>query len=249
MKYKAFFLGTLVSFSGFSQTLTVNDPYRGREIPVSIDFPSNAGSCKPDSKCRVAFISAGNKVPYTKYQFISQLLNENGYMTVAVNHELPNDPPLSKQGDLYQTRIENWQRGAATLNFLQHELPHQFSAYEFNDLTLVGHSNGGDISTWLTRDDNDYVRQLITLDHKRVALPKSEKVRVLSIRATEYPTKEGVLLTTSEQEAFGGCVVEIKDAKHMDLSDYGSLAVKQTTKDIVGGFLAGSACDELQKQG
>ena len=40
-------------------------------------------------------------------------------MVVAIGHELPNDPPLSVSGNLYETRSENWSRGAVTLDFIR----------------------------------------------------------------------------------------------------------------------------------
>ena len=238
-------LGAL-SLSATAQSMVIVDSTRDRSIPIEVVLPQNSDRCTTTEQCNVAFISAGNRVPFTKYSFVGEMLNDRGYMTIYVDHELPSDPPLSKTGDLYKTRIENWTRGARTLNVLQHELASRFPAYDFNKLTLVGHSNGGDISTWLSNENKSYVSQLITLDHKRVTLPKSESIRVLSIRATEYPTKEGVLPTESEQKQYGSCVVEIPDSKHMDLSDYGSNLAKQSTNDIIIGFLDGLACEELR---
>jgi hypothetical protein len=238
-------LGAL-SLSATAQSMVIVDSTRDRSIPLEVVLPQDSDSCTTKEQCDVAFISAGNRVPFTKYSFVGEMLNDRGYMTIYVDHELPSDPPLSKTGDLYKTRIENWTRGAQTLNVLQHELASRFPAYDFNKLTLVGHSNGGDISTWLSNENKSYVSQLITLDHKRVTLPKSENIRVLSIRATEYPTKEGVLPTESEQKQYGSCVVEIPDSKHMDLSDYGSNLAKQSTNDIMIGFLDGLACEELK---
>lgn len=238
-------LGAL-SLSATAQPMVIVDSTRDRSIPLEVVLPQDSDSCTTKEQCDVAFISAGNRVPFTKYSFVGEMLNDRGYMTIYVDHELPSDPPLSKTGDLYKTRIENWTRGAQTLNVLQYELASRFPAYDFDKLTLVGHSNGGDISTWLSNENKSYVSQLITLDHKRVTLPKSENIRVLSIRATEYPTKEGVLPTESEQKQYGSCVVEIPDSKHMDLSDYGSNLAKQSTNDIMIGFLDGLACEELK---
>ncbi|MDH5917467.1 alpha/beta hydrolase [Vibrio splendidus] len=239
------FLGAL-SLSATAQSMVIVDSTRDRSISLEVVLPQDSDSCTTKEQCDVAFISAGNRVPFTKYSFVGEMLNDKGYMTIYVDHELPSDPPLSKTGDLYKTRIENWTRGAQTLNVLQYELASRFPAYDFDKLTLVGHSNGGDISTWLSNENKSYVSQLITLDHKRVTLPKSENIRVLSIRATEYPTKEGVLPTESEQKQYGSCVVEIPDSKHMDLSDYGSNLAKQSTNDIMIGFLDGLACEELK---
>lgn len=247
MKYLMGVCFGALSLTATAQSMVIVDSARDRSIPIEVVLPQSSASCTTTEQCDVAFISAGNRVPFTKYSFVGEMLNGRGYMTIYVDHELPSDPHLSKTGDLYKTRIENWTRGAQTLNVLQQELASRFPAYDFDKLTLVGHSNGGDISTWLSNENKGYISQLITLDHKRVTLPKSEKIRVLSIRATEYPTKEGVLPTESEQKQYGSCVVEIPDSKHMDLSDYGSNLAKQSTNDIIVGFLDGLACEELSR--
>jgi len=248
MRYIIGFLLTCVACSSFSKTLDIYDASRDRHIPISVDFPSERINCSTSKKCNVAFISAGNRVPYLKYQFITQLLNSMNYLTVAVDHELPSDPPLSRKGDLYKTRIENWQRGATTLNFLQHELPSRFPEYDFHNLTLVGHSNGGDISAWLANEGKSYVNKVITLDNRRVTLPKTTQIQVLSIRATEYPTVESVLLTKKEQNKYHSCVIEIENSKHMDLSDYGVTLVKKKVESLVKGFLSGKDCNILKAQ-
>lgn len=223
----------------------VSDSTRARSIPIEVYLPTSMSVCTTEKRCHVAFISAGNRVPYTKYRFITESLNDKGYMTVSIDHELPSDPPLSKTGDLYQTRIENWERGAQTIDFLQRELAPHFPTYDFTKLTLVGHSNGGDISTWLSNESKDYIYQLITLDHKRVTLPKNDEIKVLSLRSPEYPTKPGVLPTIEEQNIYGSCVVEIVASKHMDFTDYGISEVQQKTIEIISGFVNGKKCTAL----
>lgn len=238
---------SLLSFSCFAVNFDVYDKSRDRHIPISVTYPENDNACQSNSPCEVVFISAGNRVPYEKYAFLIDRLSVLGYLVVAIDHELPADPPLSITGDLYKTRIENWQRGAKTLNFVHDYLSKRFPNYDFNNLTLVGHSNGGDISTWLTKEEKSYVKRLITLDHKRVAFPKKKNLKVLSVRAAEYPTMEGVLLNTSEQKMFGVCVIEIPNSKHMDLTDYGPESIKKKVCKMVEKFLLNETCSSIKK--
>ncbi len=230
----------------YAHTLNMQDDARNRSIPITVDLPEENKACTIHKKCKVAFVSAGYRVPYTKYSFISNKLNSMGYLTVAVDHEMPDDPPLSKKGDLYTTRIENWQRGAKTLDFLYKNLPALYPEYDFDHLLLVGHSNGGDISTWLSKEKSNYIDRLITLDHRRVALPKSHNIRVLSLRASEYITPDSVLLTPEQQRTYDGCIIEIPESKHMDLTDYGASWVKQRSLKIIEGFLSGDSCSDLR---
>jgi len=237
----------LLSLSSFAEHLNIYDELRNRHIPISIAYPDNAKVCQPNSPCEVIFISAGYRVPYEKYNFLTSLLTHLNYLVVSIDHELPSDPPLSRTGDLYETRIENWQRGSKTLAFVHDKLSKRFINYDFKQLTLIGHSNGGDISTWLTNKNSSYIKQLITLDHKRVTLPKNKKVKVLSITSPEYPIKKGVLLTNSERKDYGVCVIDIPNSKHMDLTDYGTPIVKEKVIQIVKKFLSNETCYSIKK--
>jgi hypothetical protein len=111
---------------------------------------------------------------------------------------------------------------------------------------LVGHSNGGDISAWLANKGKSYISKVVTLDNRRVTLPKALQIQVLSIRTTEYPTVEHVLLTEREQEKYDSCLVEIEHSKHMDMTDYGATWVKEKVKTLIHGFLSGKDCGALK---
>ena len=95
---------------------TIYDEARDRTIPIEITFPKNIESCSTKLKCPVAFLSAGYGVSHSKYTFLSKQFNQLGYLVIAISHELPSDLALSVSGDLYETRSENWSRGAETLN-------------------------------------------------------------------------------------------------------------------------------------
>lgn len=242
MRFLAGCFTIVLAFSACSQEITFHDVNRDREISITITLPTKQKYCSNKSKCKVAFISAGYGVPYTKYHFITKVLNENGILSIAINHELQNDPPLSKTGDLYNTRIENWKRGAETIYFIKNKLLPLFTNYDFNKLILIGHSNGGDISTWLSNENTDYISQLITLDNMRVTLPKTHNINVLSIRASEYVPNKNILPTQSEQSEFNSCVITIPHSKHMDLTDFGTDMVKSKAVKAIIDFLKNQEC-------
>ena len=154
-----------------SEYRVVKDADRQRDIPIQISLPMDVSSCNAENQCPVAFLSSGYGVAYDKYSFISDALNKAGYLVVAIQHELPGDPALAVTGNLYAERSENWKRGATTLKFVRNQLQSEFSGYDFNKLTFVGHSNGGDISSWLLNEGVHFAETLITLDHRRVPLP------------------------------------------------------------------------------
>lgn len=245
MKYLYGFIVLAFVLVGHADAMTVYDPSRDRKIPLEISYPLDATGCTVGTPCPVAFVSAGYGVPHTAYSFLVSQLNRLGYLVVAVGHELPGDPPLSVKGDLYQTRSENWRRGANTLVFLQQTLKPRYPSYDFNALLLVGHSNGGDISAWLVNEGKAYVKAIITLDHRRVPLPRKKDIGVLSIRASDFPADKGVLPSEQEQQQYGSCVVKIPQAKHNDMSDYGPPWLKQRISALVKDYLSGQPCDEI----
>lgn len=231
----------LVSSIGFAKEIV--DNIRGRSIPIEITIPAPVFNCSVDSKCSVVFLSAGYGVPHTKYKFLSKTFSELGYLVVAIGHELPSDPPLSVSGDLFQTRSENWIRGAETLKIVRNELRINYLDYDFDNLVLAGHSNGGDISAWLLRESPPFVRRIITLDHRRVPLPRTKDVKVLSIRASDFEADNGVLPTESEKAEFGICITEITDSKHNDMSDFGPVSLKSQVQKVVREWLKGKSCN------
>jgi pimeloyl-ACP methyl ester carboxylesterase len=217
----------------------VSDPQRQRNIPIQVSLPVNVAACSDDKQCPVVFLSSGYGVAYDKYAFISATLNKAGYLVVAIQHELPGDPPLAVTGHLFTERSENWKRGAETIRFIHNKLHAEFSAYNFNKLTLVGHSNGGDISSWLVTEGAEFVATLITLDHRRVPLPRSRSLSVLSIRGSDFPADEGVLYTEQENMLFKGCIVQINNSKHNDMTDFGPDWLKSSISNILLAFLSG----------
>ncbi|MBE1300484.1 MAG: alpha/beta hydrolase [Alteromonadaceae bacterium] len=224
---------------------TVFDPSRDRHIPIKIYKPSLTDNCSR-TPCPVTFLNAGYRMQHTDYSFIANALNKKDYLVIAVAHELPEDPPLSRTGNLLDTRMENWQRGAQTLIFLRNYFAKQMPNYDFNDVTLVGHSNGGDISALLADTEYSWIKHLITLDHRRYPLPRSHNLKSLSLRATDYPADPGVLLTRSERKSLGSCSITIEDAKHNDMSDYGEdWLKKRIVKELLGFLQNERFCESL----
>jgi len=247
MKYLKVMLAVSMFWVGSIQAEIIYDKSRDRNIPINISYPIDKKSCSMELKCSVAFLSAGYGVSHTKYSFLAKQLNELGYLVVAVAHELPQDPSLSIEGNLYETRSENWARGATTLEFLWSELQSRFLNYDFGALLLVGHSNGGDISAWLGSEGRPYIKSIITLDHRRVPLPRSKNIGILSIRGGDFPADKGVLPTDSERELYSSCVVKITESKHNDMSDHGPTWLKKEISGLVKSYLNSAVCGSFGK--
>lgn len=221
---------------------TILDEKRQRHIPVEVHLPTDHASCSKVTLCPVAFLSAGYGIAHTHYQFLVDAFRASSHLVVAVGHELPQDPPLSVSGNLFETRAENWKRGANTIAFLQESLQVRYPQYDFKKLVLAGHSNGGDISSWLANNQPERVKQVITLDHRRVPLPRHLDIEVLSIRAGDYPADSGVLPSDQELRKYPICIEYLPNARHNDMSDFGPEALRSEIAELTTEFLTSQRC-------
>lgn len=224
------------------EALRFTDPNRAREIPVQMYFPGEDRTCTVKNPCPVAFISPGYGVPHTAYTFIATSLASQGYLVAAIQHDLLSDPPLARTGDLVTIRTPMWRRGAENLRFLHRRLSTDYPGYAWSDLTLIGHSNGGDISAYALQGSPDLAKTLVTLDNRRVPLPRNHMLRLLSVRGSDFPADPGVLPTEAEQSATGACIVQIPQSRHDDMLDEGPASLRAKISALVAGFLQQHRC-------
>ncbi len=220
---------------------TLRDASRERQIPISLYFPDGSRHCTPARPCPVAFVSPGYGLRHTDYSFIANALAASGYLVVAIQHDLPTDPPLSKTGNLFTTRMPAWQRGAANIRFVRSALSSTYSGYDWHRLTLIGHSNGGDISALAVHDSPTLATTLVTLDNRRYPLPRAGSINVLSIRGSDFEADSGILPPTRET---GGhtCIISIPGSRHNDMNDRGPIALQSHISAIILQFLNDGRC-------
>ncbi len=219
-----------------NQTETLFDIERTRHIPLTITAADS--KCTIKTKCPVAFIGAGYGMAHTEYQFAQQAFHQHGYLTVEVAHELKGDPSLNPEPPYMTTRMENWHRGVQTLEFLAVELAKRYPAYDFNQLTLFGHSNGGDIAALYAAIYPAKVAKLITLDHRRMLIPRNKNIAVLTLRGSDFPADDNVLLTPQELAVYPVTQIKLKDSRHNDMYDGGPKALVARMSKELNAFLS-----------
>ncbi|MBQ4800707.1 alpha/beta hydrolase [Pseudoalteromonas sp. MMG006] len=225
---------SLMSPLSFAQDGVIVDESRNRTIPINITLPNNSNQCSGQAKCPVAFVNAGYGISHNDYTFASKLFNAQGYLSIAVAHELKTDPKLNHNQPYLTTRMENWHRGVVTLKFLVNQLSAQYPEYNFSQLTLFGHSNGGDISALYAAIYPDEVSQVITLDHRRMLIPRNKSIRVLTLRGSDYPADANVLLNDTELKEFPVSQITIEKSRHNDMYDGGpAWLVDRISKEVV----------------
>jgi hypothetical protein len=231
------------------QTLDLFDATRQRPVSVDLavrrdyEMKADAGS----KKLPVAIISNGNTVKNTEYSFIANVLAARGYLVASIQQDLPSDPPLvTVAGQPYVGRLNVYKRGEANILFVTEEMKKMQPNADYDHLTLVGHSNGGDIAMYYAKEHPELVSKIITLDNLRVPFVLNEKMKILSFRSTDpnFKTDPGVLPTTQEATAEGIDIVKTP-FQHTDMSDRGPDTVKETIEHDLDKFLGSSDTSDL----
>src|ERR1700720_2594235 len=243
-------LSALVTVAYFSasklairhETLMFNDPARGNR-PVEIDvavrrdkeLQANAGMIKMP----VAILNHGNTVKFTEYSFLANVFAARGYMVASIQHDLATDAPLvTKVGELYVGRLPQYQRSIANIHFAIEELRKVQPNADYNHLTMVGHSNGGDISMYFAKMYPDQIKKVVTLDNLRVPFMTEGKFKILSFRSKDpvFKADPGVVPNEEVCEKSGITVVQT-GYQHTDMSDRGPDTVKTTIQGMLDKFL------------
>ena len=143
-------------------TLNFFDARRQRPVAVDLairrDYEMKASAGY--ETLPLAIISQGNTVRNTEYSFLANVFAARGYLVASIQHDLPTDAPLvTKEGSLYVGRLTVYERGEANILFALNELKKIQPNVEYNHITLVGHSNGGDISMFFAQQHPELVSE------------------------------------------------------------------------------------------
>jgi len=221
--------------------------------PVAVDIAvrrdkemqANAGMIK----LPVAIFNHGNTVKNTEYSFLANVMAARGYEVVSIQHDLPTDPPMvTKVGELYVGRLAQIQRGVANIRFAVEEMKKLQPNADYDHLTVVGHSMGGDITMYFAKQYPDEVKKVVTLDNLRVPFITSGKFKILSFRSKDpqFKTDPGVIPSDEECEKLGITVVKTT-FQHNDMRDTGSEEAKASIQGMLDKFLADTDSEEAAK--
>ena len=224
------------------QTITFNDPSRDNR-PVAVDVAvrrdkemlSNADMIM----LPVAILNHGNTVKFTEYSFLANVFAARGYLVISIQHDLPTDAPMvTKVGEIYVGRLPQYQRGVANIRFAIDEMKKLEPNADYDHLTMVGHSNGGDISMYFARMYPDEIKKVVTLDNLRVPFLTDGKFKILSFRSKdpEFKPDPGVVPDSDICEKSGITVVQT-GFQHNWMSDRGPDNAKSSIEGMLDKFL------------
>jgi len=231
------------------ETLNLFDATRQRAVSVDLAVRRDY-EMKADNglwKLPIAIISNGNTVRNTEYSFLANVFATRGYLVASIQQDLPSDPPLMTHVGLpYAGRREVYLRCEANILFVLGEMQKRQPNANYDHLTLVGHSNGGDVSMYGAKQHPELVSKVITLDNLRVPFVLSDRMKILSFRSKDpnFKTDPGVLPAPAKGKS-GDIDIVDTGALHTDLSDRGPQSVKAKIQTTLDRFLRDSAASDL----
>jgi hypothetical protein len=224
------------------KTLAFHDILRGDRdvaVDVAIRRDREMEAIAEMIELPVAILSHGNTVKHTEYSFLTNALAARGYMVVSIQHDLDTDDPMvTKVGEEYVGRRMQYNRGIANILFVIDELKKLYPNADYRHLTMIGHSNGGDISMYFAKRHSDLVKKVVTLDNLRVPFITNGSIKVLSFRSKDpkFKADPGVV-PADDICAKAGITVVRTEFQHNDLSDRGPDHVKASIEATVNKFL------------
>jgi pimeloyl-ACP methyl ester carboxylesterase len=249
-------VGALVTIAYFTaskwairhETITFLDPSRDNR-PVAVDIAvrrdkemqANAGMIK----LPVAVLNHGNTVKFTEYSFVANVFAARGYEVISIQHDLPTDPPMvTKVGEPYVGRLAQIQRGVANIRFAVAQMRDVQPNADYDHLTVVGHSMGGDITMYFAKQYPEEIKKVVTLDNLRVPFITSGKFKILSFRSNDpqFKADPGVVPSSDICEKAGITVVTTQ-FQHNDMRDTGSENAKSSIQAMLDKFLADADSD------
>lgn len=191
-------------------------------IPVAVYFPS-----KETEQTKVVIFNHGydqnkNIESNRSYSYLTSYLAGKGFYVISIQHELPTDPLLAMEGVFMETRMPNWQRGKDNILFVVNEFRKLKPSLRWDQLIMIGHSNGGDMAMLFATEYPDKVSTLISMDHRRMIIPRNEKLQVLTLRGCDFDADPGVLPTEDEQGKYHIKVIRLNGITHSDMGQNGT---------------------------
>jgi len=225
------------------QTLTFFDAARNRPVEVDIavrrdkEMQADGGL----AELPVAVLNHGNTVKFTEYSFLANLFAARGYLAISIQHDLESDPPLvTRVGEIYVGRLPVYQKGVANIDFAVAQIRRLLPNADYDHLTMVGHSNGGDIAMYYAHLHPDRIRRVVTLDNLRVPFMIDGRFRMLTFRSKDpqFKTDPGVVPDKEMCDKAGITVVHT-GFLHTEMSDRGPEMVKESIEASLDKFLDG----------
>lgn len=219
------------------EDLNLYDSSRQRSIPVALYSPESDSA--RNGKLIIFNHGYGHNKgdDYKEYTYLTEYFSAQGYLVASIQHELPADDLLPKEGKAQVVRMPNWKRGVQNILFVINALKKIKPELDYTRLILIGHSNGGDMAMLFAHMYPDLVDKIISLDSRRMPFPRRKQPKILSLRSSDQSADEGVLPTQEEEEKYGIKIIQLKDTRHNDMEDHANEAQRKEINGYILDFL------------
>ncbi len=213
------------------------DTSRQRLIPVAVTKPDGNNT----DGLKVIVMNHGYDKnmggSYKTYSYLTDALAANGIFVISIQHELPDDDFLAMEGNFYETRMPNWKRGMENILFAIGQFKKIYPELDWGDTNLIGHSNGGDMCMLFAREYPELAKRIISLDHRRMPIPHTNRPRLYSLRGSDYDADEGVLPTVGKEKKYGIRIINLENIEHSDMDNKGTPEQHRIIVDYILSFL------------
>ncbi len=204
--------------------------------PVSYLFYSIQKTSIAGKNLKVVILAPGHGIRNSEYAFIATHLAARGYVVASIQYELPQDEEIEITGNVYEALETSWEQSVTYILFVTQYLKKIYPNLDFEHLTLIGHSRGGDVLMLFAQKYPELVSKAISLDNNHVPLPRTKKPQIFSLRANNTTPDKGVLPTPEEQEKYQIQIIKLKDISHMDMC-FGTANQKEEINRYLTEFL------------
>lgn len=222
-----------------TERLDLLDSARSRRVPVTIYAPQQ--SRHEAKRLPVVIVNHGygeNKSGANEaYTYITHFLAARGYFVASIQHELPTDELMPMTGKPQDVRRPFWERGTQNILYVLNELKRTQPELDYQHVSLIGHSNGGDMVMLFAQKYPSLIDKAISLDNRRMLLPRVKHPSIYSLRSTDQPADEGVLPTLNEQQRFHIRVIKLPATNHNDMDDDANEQQRREIDDYLLQFL------------
>jgi len=122
------------------------------------------------------------------------------------------------EGNLQETRRPYWERGVENILYVLQEIKKNYPQLKYDKLTLIGHSNGGDMTVLFAHKYPKLVNKIISMDNRRMPLPRTSNPQIFTLRSNDYPADENVLPNEEELKKHN-ITVQFTDINHSNMDN------------------------------
>jgi len=201
--------------------LQLLDSNRNREIPALIYSKADISTMR---SCDLVIFSPGwgVGVDYKSYAYLTENLAMKGFLVISIQHNLPVDISGPTPDEFTVTKSPNWETGVANIKYLLESIPALYPRLKTKSITLIGHSNGGDVSMLYASRYPKKLSKVISLDNRRIPLPLEKRPTICSIRASAEKVHEDLLPSQDAIKKYKMRIIYLKGVKHNEMDQNGT---------------------------